>query len=77
MVLIFGLTPLNLLLFTIFSILGGIILTCVSIILNSLSFWFSKTDVIADTANNMMTNFANYPDGIFKGAIKLMFLTLY
>ena len=34
MVLIFGLTPLNLLLFTIFSILGGIILTSVSVILN-------------------------------------------
>ena len=76
MVLIFGLTPLNLLLFTIFSILGGIILTSVSVILNSLSFWFSKTDVIADTGNNMMTNFANYPDGIFKGIIKLMFFTI-
>ena len=76
MVLIFGLTPLNLLLFTIFSILGGIILTSVSVILNSLSFWFSKSDIISDTGNSLMVNFATYPDGIFKGVVRVFMYTI-
>ena len=61
MFFIFGLSPLNLLLFTLFVILGGIILTSISIILGSLAFWFSKSDIIADTGNRMMVSFADYP----------------
>lgn len=76
MIFIFGFSPLNIILYTIFMISGGIILTAISIILNSLSFWFSKTDIIADTGNSMMINFANYPDGIFKGVVKMLFYTL-
>ncbi len=63
-------------LYTLFGILGGLIVTSISVILNSLSFWFQKTDVIAETGNNLMTNFATYPDGIFKGAVKLLLYTL-
>jgi len=76
MVFIFGLSPLNLILFTLFTIIGGITLTCISIILSSLSFWFSKTDIVADTGNRLMVSFANYPDGIFKGIVKILFYTL-
>lgn len=76
MVLIFGLSPLNILLFTLFVVLGGIILTCISIILGSLAFWFSKSDIIAETGNRMMVSFSNYPDGIFKGIVKILFYTL-
>lgn len=73
---IFGFSISNLILFTIFTICGGLILTSISIILNSLSFWFNKTDIIADTINNLMVNFATYPDGIFKGIVKVLLYTL-
>ena len=73
---IYGFTLENFILFTIFMITGGLILTAVSIILSSLSFWFSKTDIIADTGNSLMVNFATYPDGIFKGVAKILLFTL-
>ena len=57
---IYGVTLPNFLLFT----------------LSSLSFWFSKSDIIADTGNGLMTNFATYPDGIFKGIVKILLFTL-
>lgn len=66
----------NILLFTFFIITGGVILVSVSVILSSLSFWFQKADMIAETGDSLMTNFATYPDGIFKGAVKVLFYTL-
>ena len=53
-----------------------LILTAISVILNSLSFWFNKSDVITDTANSLMINFATYPDGIFKGLVRILFFTI-
>lgn len=64
------------LLFTIFSICGGIILTSIAIIFGSLSFWFQRADLVAETANGWMTNFATYPDGIFKGIVKILLFTI-
>lgn len=66
----------NLLLFTLFTILGGLIVTGIAVILGSLSFWFNKSDMIADTGNNLMVNFATYPDGIFKGIVKILLFTI-
>lgn len=63
-------------LYIIFSITGGLILTSVSIILNSLSFWFNNSDMIAEIGNTLMINFATYPDGIFKGLAKWLLFTL-
>ena len=71
-----GTTPFKFILFTIFSICGGFTLVSLSVIFSSLSFWFNKTDVLADTANRLMTNFATYPDGIFKGIVKIMLYTI-
>ena len=73
---IYGFTIKRFILFTIFSILGGLILTSISIILSSLSFWFDKTDVITDTGNSLATQFATYPDGIFAGVVKLLLYTI-
>ena len=73
---IYGFTIKRFLLLTLFGITGGLILTSISVILNSLSFWFNKTDIIADTGNSLMTNFSTYPDGIFKGLVKLMLYTI-
>lgn len=71
-----GITIQKFLLFTLFMICGGIIIVDVAIILGSLSFWFGRSDMIADTGNSLMTNFATYPDGIFKGVTKAILFTL-
>lgn len=71
-----GLTIAKAFLFILFTICGGIILTNIAILLGSLSFWIGKSDTIADTGNGLMTNFATYPDGIFKGIAKILLFTL-
>ena len=43
MLLIYGITLENFILFTFFVICGGLMLTAISVILNSLSFWFQMT----------------------------------
>lgn len=71
-----GVTITKFLLFTLFSITGAIIITDIAIMLGSLSFWFGKSDMIADTGNNLMISFATYPDGIFKGIARILLLTV-
>lgn len=71
-----GVTIVKFLLFTLFTICCGIVITDIAVILASLSFWFGKSDMIADTGNSLMTNFATYPDGIFKGVAKMLLLTV-
>jgi len=70
-IFVYGFTFKRFVLYTLFGITGGLIITAISVILNSLSFWFQKTDIIADTGNSLMTNFATYPDRIFKGIVQL------
>ena len=76
MLFVYGFTISRFLLFTTFIICGGFIVTSVSIILSSLSFWLNKTDIIADTINGLMVNFGTYPEGIFKGLAKGLLYTL-
>ena len=76
MLIIYGINLEKFLLFTFFSICSGIIVTDISIIFGSLSFWFSKSDVLMDTVNSIMCNFATYPDGIFKGITKIILYTI-
>ena len=76
MLFIYGFTFKNFILLTFFIICGGLMLVAIAVILGSLSFWFSKSDIISDTANSLMTNFASYPDGIFKGTAKILLFTL-
>ena len=71
-----GITLTKFLLFTMFTITGAIVIVDVAVILGSLSFWFGKSDMIADTGNSLMTNFATYPDGIFKGVARILLLTI-
>ena len=76
LLIIYGINIYNFLLFTLFSICGGLIITSISIILNSLSFWIQKSDIIAETGTNLMTTFSTYPDGIFKGITKILLYTI-
>lgn len=73
---IYGFTIKGFILYTIFIILGGIILTAIAVILASLSFWFNKSDIIADTGNSLMIHFSTYPEGIFKGITKVLLYTI-
>ena len=76
MLIVYGISFQNFLMFTFFIICGGMAVASISIIFGSLSFWFSKSDVLMDTINSLMVNFATYPDGIFKGATKLILYTI-
>ena len=72
----YGMSINNLLLFILFSITSGLILVSVSIICASLTFWFGKIEIFADTISSLMTSFSTYPEGIFKGFIKILFYTI-
>jgi ABC-2 type transport system permease protein len=76
MLVLYGITIENFLMFTLFGICGGLILTSISVIFSSLSFWFRKADMISDTANSLMVNFATYPSSIFKGLAKIILYTI-
>ena len=76
MITIFGLSVKNLFLFIFCGICGALVIVSIAVIVASLSFWFGRTEVIANTVNSLMTNFATYPEGIFKGFIKILFYTI-
>ena len=76
MLFIYGFNITNFLLVTLFMFTGGIIMVCIAVIFGSLSFWFQKSDTVADTANSLMGNFATYPDTIFKKGVKILLYTL-
>ena len=68
---IYGFSISRFVLFTLFIILGGIILTEVAVIMSSICFWIVKGDLLADNINSVMTNFATYPETIFKNWVRL------
>ena len=76
MIFFYGFNIKVLLLFTLFSITGGLIITSVAIILGSLAFFLENSDIISDSGNNLVVHFATYPDGIFKGVVKALLFTL-
>lgn len=76
MLFFYGLNIKIFFLFTLFTLTGGFIVTSVAIILGSLSFWIKSSDVIADSGNNLIVHFATYPDGIFKGVVKMLLFTI-
>ena len=76
MLILYGLSFKNVLLFLLFSILGGLTVTSIAVISGSLSFWFGKIEIVSNTINSLMVSFATYPEGIFKGIIKILFYTI-
>ncbi len=63
-------------LFIVFGITSSLLITSIAVILGSLSFWFTKSEGFADRINNTITNFATYPEGIFRGVIKIILYTI-
>ena len=76
MLVLFVLSLKTFLLFLFCGVMGSFVIVSISIIFSSLAFWFGKTEMIANTVNSLMTNFATYPEGIFKGIIKILFYTI-
>ena len=76
MLCLYGISIKSLFLFLFCGICGALVLVSITTIFSSLSFWFGRTEMIANTINSLMTNFATYPEGIFKGFIKILFYTV-
>ena len=76
MLFLYGFSIKNALLFLFFSITGGLVIASLAVIFGSLSFWFGRVEIVANTINSLMTTFATYPEGIFKGFVKVLFYTL-
>ena len=62
----------NLLLFTLFSILGALIMTAFAVIAGSISFYLVRGDILAENMNNILVHFCTYPDTIFKESVRLI-----
>ncbi|MFT4145208.1 MAG: ABC-2 family transporter protein [Mobilitalea sp.] len=75
-VIIFHFSIGNLLWFTIYSIMGAIIMTAFAVITESISFWLIRGDLISDNLNGLIINFSTYPDGIFKGIVRILLFTV-
>lgn len=67
---------LNLILFILVSIIGGIVLTAFAVIAGSISFWIVRGDMISHNLVSSVIHFSTYPDGIFKGAVRLIIYTI-
>lgn len=74
--IIYGITIQNFILFTVFVILGAIILTAFTSVLGSLSFGIVKGDILAESLSSAMINLATYPGTIFKNTVKLILYTI-
>lgn len=76
-IMIFRFSLTNLLVFTLLSILGGLILSAFAIIVGSLSFWIVRGEIIAENLTNVVFNFSTYPEGIFKGTVRFIMYTIF
>ena len=76
MLIVYGLSLKTFLLFTLFSITGALIITSSAIIMGSFSFWFGKSDVLVETTSSIINTISTYPDGIFKGFVKILLYTI-
>lgn len=76
MIFFYGFSIKTFLLFILFTVTGGLIILSVAVILGSLAFFIANSEFIADSGNNLAVHFATYPDGIFKGFVKILLFTL-
>jgi ABC-2 type transport system permease protein len=74
--LVLRLSITNILLFTLFTVTGAVIITAFAIITGSLSFWIVRGDMLAENLNNIIINFSIYPDSIFKNSIRFLLYAL-
>ena len=63
-------------LFLLFTVTGAVILTAFALLMGSLSFWFVRAEIVGNHMVGSMASFSTYPDGIFKGAVRLLFYSV-
>lgn len=74
--LLFNFSLYRLILFTIFVITGGLIITALAVIFGSISFWIVRGDILAYNLSSILFHVNTYPDGIFKGVVRLLLYTI-
>ena len=70
-----GFTIKRLLFFTLFSVLGCLVLTSYRVIIHSSAFFFGKIDLFVENITGLVTTFDTYPD-IFKGVVRVILYTI-
>lgn len=73
---IYGITFKNIILFSLFTITGAIVITAFVCICSSTSFWITKGEILADSLSSLVIHIATYPGGIFKDTIKVLLYTI-
>lgn len=76
-VAIFYPDPVVLLWFTLFTIMGAITITSFAVLVGSTAFWIVRSEILADNMNGMILHFSTYPDGIFKGVVRILIFTIF
>ena len=64
------------LIFALAVVLGGLIYTAINIIAHTLTFYLGNANMITGSVFEFMINFSIYPEGIFKGLIRLLIYSL-
>lgn len=65
-----------LLLFTLFTIAGGILFFATSLVINSLALYFGNVESTKRIFENFFITFATYPEGIFGKYLRVVFYTI-
>ena len=73
---IYGFSFKKFLVYILCCIMGGLIMASVAVITSSLGFYFGRAELLSNTWNHLLVNFATYPDGIFKTGVKILFYTI-
>lgn len=76
MLFVYGFTIPRFLLFTFFGICGGLVMTCVYVILQTFCFYITNGDIVFDAGSRVFTNFTTYPDSIYKNVVKIILYTI-
>ncbi len=73
--IVFGLDPIRLPLFILFSITGALVYTAFRVIIHSLTFYIGNNEVLSMTLENTLLSVSTYPATIFKGPILILLYT--
>jgi len=75
-IFIVGFTLESIALYTILILIGAIIFTAFTIIMQSLAFWLGRAEGIAAGVENAMLMPSTYPEGLFSGVVKTILFTV-
>lgn len=73
--LVFGLDPIRLVLFIIYTVTGAVVFTGFRVIIHSLTFYLGNVQVLSATLINTLLGLGTYPATIFRGPILFLLYT--